>query len=352
MQIRTIFTRRATSIRPATLVHLASAVLLALIVAACGPSAEVPIPTRAPAPTFTPTTEVVTAPVDPVLAATAQAIATAAAGQNQPAANPAQPTPLPEQPTDVPQVADTPADTPTPEQAAQVVTTTNMNVRSGPSTNHAIIGSANQGQTFTVKGKNNAGDWWQIDYNGQDGWVFGSLVQAQNTQAVAIAVNIPTAPPPPPTPIPQPTAVPQPQPAAPQPEPQQPAPEQPAPAPSQNYEFNRALLQKCDPNAGVTYVEGTTYRGGQPVSGYNVVFSYAPDGPVVAKMLSGPHEGYPGWKTGFYSHIIGFDGPREGDWYFWIVDGSDKRISAIAHVHTHGSTGDDKCQQAVIDFDS
>ena len=186
------------------------------------------------------------------------------------------------------------------------------------------------------------------DFQGQDGWVFGELVTAQNTQAVALAVNIPAPPPPTATPIPQPQPAPQ------EPAPQQPAPEQPtaAPPPQASYEFNKAILQRCDPNEGVTYVQGTTYKGGSPANGYQVAFSYAPDGPIVATVQSGPHQGYEGWSTGFYSHILSPNSPREGNWFFWIVDGSGKRISQIANVHTDGDAGDGKCQQAVIDFDS
>ena len=44
--------------------------------------------------------------------------------------------------------------------------------------------------------------------------------------------------------------------------------------------------------------------------------------------------------------------PREGDWFFWIVDASGKRISVIANVHTDGTACGGKCQQAIIDFDS
>jgi hypothetical protein len=233
---------------------------------------------------------------------------------------------------------------------AEVVIDTNMNVRGGPGTNYNIIGAANQGQRYPVTGKNQDGSWWQINYNGQPGWVFGDLVSEQNTQAVAVAVNIPAPPPPTATPIPQPTQPP-PAPAPAEPAPQEPAPA-PQPAPEAGLEFSRAILQRCDPNGGVTYVQGTTYKSGQPVNGYNVVFSYAPDGPVVAGITSGPHAGYTNWNTGFYSHIIQHDGPREGNWFFWITDGSGKRISAIANVQTHGEAGDGKCQQAVIDFDS
>lgn len=222
-----------------------------------------------------------------------------------------------------------------------------MNVRGGPGTNYNIIGAASAGERYAVTGRNDAGNWWQINYNGQSGWVFNDLVTAQNTTSVAVAMNIPAAPPPTAAPVaPPPQEQPQPQP---QPQEQQ----APPPAPAEpSYQFNKAILQRCDPNQGVTYVQGTTYRSGQPTNGLSVAFSYAQDGPIVATVQSGPHQGYEGWSTGFYSHIIQADGPREGDWYFWIVDGNGQRISKAAHVHTDGSAGDGKCQQAVIDFDS
>ncbi|GIV77085.1 MAG: hypothetical protein KatS3mg050_1479 [Litorilinea sp.] len=295
--------------------------LLTLMLAGCGQPAEPPLPTRTPAPTFTPTP-----PAPPVA--------------NEPNPAPVATTPAVEEPP--PPAELPPTDTPTPEplptRPAEVVISTNMNVRGGPGINYNIIGTANPGERYPITGKNPEGTWWQINYNGQNGWVFGELVTAENAESVAVAANIPAPPPPTPTPVPPPptpTPVPQPQ-----------APPQPT------YEFNRAILQRCAPNAGVTYVEGTTYKNGQPVNGYRVAFSYAPDGPIVATVQSGPHEGYPGWRTGFYSHILKADGPREGDWYFWIVDASGNRISQIAHVHTDGEAGDGKCQQAVIDFDS
>ena len=302
--------------------------LLALFLAACGQSPAPPVPTRAPAPTFTPTPDTPAAPVDPGAAATAQAAADAAAQQTQPQP-PAEPTPT-----------DTPPP-PTPAPAAEVVIGTNMNVRGGPGTNYNIIGAASTGERYSVTGRNDAGDWWQIDFQGQNGWVFSDLVTTQNTESVAVAVNIPAPPPPTAAPVAPPT------------QPPAPPQEQPTPAPAQpTYQFNKAILQRCDPNQGVTYVKGTTYRNGSPTSGLEVAFSYAQDGPIVASVQSGPHQGYEGWDTGYYSHILQSDGPREGDWYFWIVDGNGQRISAAAHVHTDGSAGDGKCQQAVIDFDS
>lgn len=324
----------------------AAGVALALLLAACGASAEPPLPTRTPAPTFTPTTE--SAP---------PAVQQPAPAQDTPAAQaPAEPPPTQEVQTEGPPPTPAPAQevaataTPPPAPAAaEVVINSTINVRGGPGTNYNIVGAANQGQRFPVIGKSPDGAWWQINYNGQPGWVFGELVTAQNTQAVAVAANIPQPPPPTATPIPQPTPVPQPaQPA--------PAPEQPTAAPQPpsepGLEFSRAILQRCDPNGGVTYVNGTVYKSGQPVNGYNVVFSYAPDGPIVAGVTSGPHAGYEGWNAGFYSHILKSDGAREGNWFFWITDGSGKRISKVGNVHTDAEAGDGKCQQAIIDFDS
>lgn len=219
---------------------------------ACSAAAEPPIPTREPAPTFTPTTEI-QAPgsnVDPaVAAAAATAAAQAAATQAAPAE---QPTATPEQAAAAPTEAPTVAPTDTPVQAAEVVINSQINVRGGPGTNYNVIGAANAGERFPVTGKNNDGTWWQINYNGQQGWVFGELVTAQNVQAVAIAPNIPAPPPTntpapvPPTPVPQPT--------------QPPAPaEQPtaAPAPANDsFPFTLGATEQCAPNAGNTYFNG------------------------------------------------------------------------------------------------
>ncbi len=120
-----------------------------------------------------------------------------------------------------------------------------------------------------------------------------------------------------------------------------------------NYVFNRAELVDCQPNAGVTYVEGTVSYDGVPANGYRVVFSYEQDGPWATQpQISGPHDGYPYWDPGYYSHIIQAGTAREGDWWFWIVDDQGVRISAMAFVHTDGTAGPGKCQQAIIDFDT
>lgn len=72
-----------------------------------------------------------------------------------------------------------PADLPADVQAAQPVAGTaagGINVRSGPGTEFAIIGGLAAGQEITVVGRNAAGDWLQIEYDGAIAWVFAELI--------------------------------------------------------------------------------------------------------------------------------------------------------------------------------
>lgn len=248
------------------LMLIAATLAVAALMGACSPEPAPPPPTRTPAPTFTPTVETLDTPADVNAAATAQAaVAQAAATQaaltvtgTQPITGSVQPPapgtdqgaqPVPAGPTEAPTVA--PTATPA---AAEVVISQQINVRGGPGTNYNVIGGAQPGQRFPVTGKNQAGDWWQINYNGQAGWVFGQLVTTQNVEQVAIAQNIPpapTAPPPPPatnTPVPQPTQPPAAQPTQP--------PAQPAPPADSNLPFILGDTARCDPNAATTYFEG------------------------------------------------------------------------------------------------
>ncbi len=177
-------------------------VLVAIMAAlsACRGEKAAPLPTRTPAPTFTPTVAVAQAPIDPAAAATAKAaqpVAEQPVGSEPAAGDQVVVQPPPEAPA-----TDTPPP-PTPALAAELVINTTMNVRGGPGTNYNIVGSANSGERYSVQGKNDASSWWQIDFQGQHGWVFNDLVSAQNTGSVAVAQNIPapppTLPPPPPT---------------------------------------------------------------------------------------------------------------------------------------------------------
>ena len=62
-----------------------------------------------------------------------------------------------------------------------------INVRAGPGTNYAVIGTAAPDELFPITGKSpGAGDWWQINYDGRTGWVYGPLVTATNAQDVQV----------------------------------------------------------------------------------------------------------------------------------------------------------------------
>ncbi len=49
-------------------------------------------------------------------------------------------------------------------------------VRGGPGADHSILGSATAGQKYAAISTNAAGDWWQIEYDGQLAWVDGEFV--------------------------------------------------------------------------------------------------------------------------------------------------------------------------------
>ena len=63
-----------------------------------------------------------------------------------------------------------------------------VNVHSGPGANNPVIGLAVAGQQYLITGRNQAGDWLQIDKNGQPGWVFGELVTSVAEGGVQVAV--------------------------------------------------------------------------------------------------------------------------------------------------------------------
>ena len=331
---------RLTKMMKHTSIRMWSALLLTtaaiFLLAGCGAvgAQATPLPTRTPLPTFTPTAEVaVAAPTAAPMEQPAQPAQGEQPAQPVQGEQPAQP--AQEQPA---APTDTPAPTPTP-QSAQLVLNDVVNIRSGPGTTYNLLGSEPQGATFRITGKNPEGTWWQIDYKGGAGWVFGQLVAVTGAEGVAVAQNIPPAPTAPPAPPP--TNTPEPQPTQP------PAPTEP---PKPQYKFNIVVVSRCERQPAGNWFEGTTYVNGQPQNGYLVAFSYAPDGPIVATMVSGPHEGYPGWKTGYYSHIINATNPQAGNWFVWIVDEQGRRISEIGNFQTTGPG--EGCNQAVVDFDS
>ncbi len=300
-------------------VVLLIALFAAVGLAACGGAkqAPTPTPTRLLKPTFTPTTASSGGGSRVVATATPQVIPPTAT-----------PTPIP--PTNTPSPTPPYTATPRPEVVVQA---NRLNVRAGPSTLHPRIAQVQQGDILEVIGKTPDGTWWQVRLaDGTVGWVYAKLVQGQGPIGeVQVSQNIPT---PPPTPTYTPTP-------------------RPTPTPTPSYVYNKAVLYGCEPNAGITEVHGTVYYNHQPHNGARVVFSTRPDGPWVTKpVISGPHPGYPDWNDGFYSHIIGWNQARGGEWFFWIVDESGKRISVIAQVHTDDVAGPGKCQKWTLDWDT
>lgn len=96
--------------------------------------------------------------------------------------------------TPTPATPPTPVPTPTPEFAGlssgQVV-----NVRQGPSTAYPVIGQIQPGQFYRITGENEAKDWWQIELNGDKGWVIGELVNTSgDLGSVAVITDIPKPP--------------------------------------------------------------------------------------------------------------------------------------------------------------
>lgn len=79
-------------------------------------------------------------------------------------------TPLPPTATAVP----TRAPTPTPVSSALIARA--ANIRSGPGTGYAVIGSLEAADRVVIEGRNDDGDWYRLAGYGGEAWVSGSLV--------------------------------------------------------------------------------------------------------------------------------------------------------------------------------
>lgn len=64
--------------------------------------------------------------------------------------------------------------------------TTPVNVRAGPGTGYAVMGTAAPGDHYDIMGKNSAGDWWAISYKGRMAWLYAPLVTAMNAEGVEV----------------------------------------------------------------------------------------------------------------------------------------------------------------------
>ena len=83
-------------------------------------------------------------------------------------------------------------ETAAPEAEGAIATVNgDMNIRQGPGTEFARIGGAFEGEEFDITGKSADGEWWQIDFDGEAGWVYAPFVTATNAE------NVPTVEAPP-----------------------------------------------------------------------------------------------------------------------------------------------------------
>ncbi|MBX3012036.1 MAG: SH3 domain-containing protein [Caldilineaceae bacterium] len=73
-------------------------------------------------------------------------------------------------------------------RAAQIV-----NLREGPGTGYSVLGQLNPGIAYKLLGKNEQGDWWQVEMSdGRPGWVTSQLVSTGgDVQSIAVAQDIP-----------------------------------------------------------------------------------------------------------------------------------------------------------------
>lgn len=65
----------------------------------------------------------------------------------------------------------------------------NVNIRAGPGTEYAVVGTLNQGSSAEIVGVSADGLWWAILYDGTQngrGWVAAAYVQANNTANVPV----------------------------------------------------------------------------------------------------------------------------------------------------------------------
>ena len=79
---------------------------------------------------------------------------------------------------------------------AFATTNTIVNVREGPGTAYNILGQVTQGNNYAIVAKNEAGDWYKIEYaTGQTGWVINSLVSVNgDLGTIAATSDYPEAP--------------------------------------------------------------------------------------------------------------------------------------------------------------
>lgn len=170
------------------------ALIMLLFVGCSSPTeqaAAAPSPSWQPVPTFTPT------PVIAELSAAAPEQPPLVEAAEQTEVDEATALPAPIEPPE-PTATERPAAEPTPSPATEARLTVNadaVNVRGGPGVDYPLLQVVQQGVAFPIVGKTAAGDWWQVCcFADQPGWLFGELVNLENTAQVAVVTDLPSLP--------------------------------------------------------------------------------------------------------------------------------------------------------------
>ncbi len=64
-----------------------------------------------------------------------------------------------------------------------------VNVRSGPGITYTVIGLVTPADTLDITGQNEAGTWLRLNFSGQEGWVFGDLMDVSGDLEAAPVVE-------------------------------------------------------------------------------------------------------------------------------------------------------------------
>jgi len=76
-----------------------------------------------------------------------------------------------------------------------VVNSGRVNVREGPGTAFAVIGTVSRGEGFDVQARNVAGDWYRLCcVEGQSGWIYAPLLICTDDDEIPVAKDIPNPP--------------------------------------------------------------------------------------------------------------------------------------------------------------
>jgi uncharacterized protein YraI len=80
--------------------------------------------------------------------------------------------------------------------ASAVVGIYRVNVRNLPTTSgSSIVAKINPGETYPIVGRTEDSSWWQIEVNGQFGWVFARFLDVTNTGRVPVTFRAETVQP-------------------------------------------------------------------------------------------------------------------------------------------------------------